>query len=156
MNALPSALCASLFLCFATAARADLAPLLDRVAAAYGGGATPTALLEKGTTTSLRRGTGPVERLWARGGGDGDRFRILVEAAPADRAVRVVVEDDGPGLPPEEIARMFTPFYTTKTRGMGLGLPLAKRIVERFGGDIGVSSEPGCGTRVELTLPAAR
>ncbi len=86
----------------------------------------------------------------------GKQGRILVEAAQADGSVRVVVEDDGPGLPAEEIARIFTPFYTTKTRGMGLGLPLAKRIVERFGGDIGVSSEPGRGTRVELTLPAAR
>ena len=79
MKPLPSAVFASVFLCLAGAVRADLAPLLDRVAAAYGGGATPTALLEKGTTTSLRRGTGPVERLWARGGGDGDRFRIVID-----------------------------------------------------------------------------
>lgn len=79
MKPLPSAVFASVFLCLAGAVRADLAPLLDRVTAAYGGGATPTALLEKGTTTSLRRGTGPVERLWARGGSDGDRFRIVID-----------------------------------------------------------------------------
>lgn len=85
----------------------------------------------------------------------GNGGRILVEAVPGDGAVRVAVEDDGPGLPAEELARIFTPFYTTKARGMGLGLPLAKRIVERFGGEIGVRSEPGRGTRVELTLPAA-
>ncbi|MBL8488041.1 MAG: hypothetical protein JNK22_13220 [Rhodocyclaceae bacterium] len=66
-----------LLLCCVTAARADLEPLLARVAAAYGGGPTPAALLEKGTTTSLRRGAGPVERLWA-GDADGDRFRIVI------------------------------------------------------------------------------
>lgn len=81
--------------------------------------------------------------------------RISVRAEAADRSVRLAVEDDGPGLGPEELARVFTPFYTTKARGMGLGLPLTRRILERFGGSITVDSAPGRGTRVELVLPAA-
>ncbi|MBL8491263.1 MAG: two-component sensor histidine kinase, partial [Rhodocyclaceae bacterium] len=80
---------------------------------------------------------------------------ITVRAEAADRSVRLAVEDDGPGLAPEELARVFTPFYTTKARGMGLGLPLTKRILERFGGSITVDSAPGRGTRVELMLPTA-
>jgi signal transduction histidine kinase len=55
----------------------------------------------------------------------------------------------------QQLARVFRPFYTTKPRGLGAGLPLAKRIIERFGGAIAVSSAPGRGTTVDVRLPAA-
>jgi signal transduction histidine kinase len=53
----------------------------------------------------------------------------------------------------EQLSRAFKPFHTTKSQGLGVGLPLAKRIVERMGGRIVLSSEPGAGTTVELVLP---
>jgi signal transduction histidine kinase len=81
--------------------------------------------------------------------------RIGIGAVRTDRRVRLWVEDDGPGMTPEQLARVFKPFYTTKPKGLGVGLPLARRIVERFGGSISVSSRAVHGTRVELSLRAA-
>jgi signal transduction histidine kinase len=57
-------------------------------------------------------------------------------------------------MTPEQLARVFKPFYTTKPKGLGVGLPLAKRIVERCGGEIQIISSPGCGARVEIFLRA--
>jgi PAS domain S-box-containing protein len=64
----------------------------------------------------------------------------------------VEVGDDGPGVPPDVLARVFEPFFTTKHRGTGLGLPTAKRIVEAHGGDITLRGRPGGGTLARVTL----
>jgi two-component system sensor kinase FixL len=69
---------------------------------------------------------------------------------------RVTVRDSGPGMPADVHERIFTPFFTTKARGTGLGLPTAKRIVEAHGGSIAVRSQPGEGTTVEVVLPLVR
>jgi signal transduction histidine kinase len=72
------------------------------------------------------------------------------------------VADSGVGLAPEHLQRAFTPFgqvenrYTKKHRGSGLGLPLAKRLVELHGGSLGVESQPGVGTTMSVRLPASR
>ncbi|HQE60956.1 MAG TPA: ATP-binding protein, partial [Candidatus Latescibacteria bacterium] len=58
----------------------------------------------------------------------------------------------GPGIPPEELERVFEPFHTTKPRGTGLGLPIARRIIQAHGGAIALESQPGAGTRVTFTL----
>jgi signal transduction histidine kinase len=63
------------------------------------------------------------------------------------------VRDDGPGITPAEAGRVFKPFYTTKPKGLGLGLPLVRRLVERFGGSVELESAPGKGTLVRLHLP---
>lgn len=63
------------------------------------------------------------------------------------------VADDGPGMPADVAARCLEPFFTTKTRGTGLGLPIAKRVVDEHGGVFEVESAPGAGTRVTLSLP---
>jgi PAS domain S-box-containing protein len=64
------------------------------------------------------------------------------------------VEDNGSGMPPEVIARIFEPFYSTKgERGTGLGLSASHGIIENHGGDINVTSQPGKGTRFEVILP---
>lgn len=77
--------------------------------------------------------------------------RRLVEDAPG---FEVVFEDTGAGIAPEDLARVFTPFFTTKTSGTGLGLPIAARIVKSHGGTIALESEPGRGTTVRVLLPA--
>jgi signal transduction histidine kinase len=72
-----------------------------------------------------------------------------------DRRLRVSIQDTGPGMTREQLATAFKPFHTTKARGLGLGLPLAKRIVERFGGTITMASHVGQGTTIDVLLPAA-
>jgi signal transduction histidine kinase len=68
--------------------------------------------------------------------------------------VRIIIEDTGKGMPPEVLARVFEPFYTTKARGTGLGLPICRRIVEAHGGTIDIQSVVGRGTRVVVELPS--
>lgn len=71
------------------------------------------------------------------------------------RHVEVIVRDTGTGIAPHDLAKVFKPFYTTKAKGLGVGLPLVKRIVERFGGSILVASEAGKGTTVSLQFRIA-
>lgn len=71
-------------------------------------------------------------------------------------AVRIVIRDDGVGIPEEVLSRLFEPFVTTKEsgKGVGLGLAISKTIVERHGGRIDVDSAVGRGTAFTITLPA--
>lgn len=70
--------------------------------------------------------------------------------------VRVEVSDTGPGLAPDIAARVFLPYFSTKPRGSGLGLALARRFVEAQNGRIEVVSEPGRGATFIVTLPLAK
>jgi signal transduction histidine kinase len=81
------------------------------------------------------------------------RLTVRLEA-DAENA-RVHVEDTGPGIPPERLARIFEPFYSTKlaSGGTGLGLAISHDIVRRHGGSLEASSEPGRGTRFTVELP---
>jgi len=72
---------------------------------------------------------------------------------PETGAVRVVIEDDGPGMPADVRDRIFTPFFTTKPRGTGLGLPVVHRAIEAHRGVVLVDSAPGHGTRFTIILP---
>lgn len=72
------------------------------------------------------------------------------------RGVLIIVEDQGRGIPLEEQTTIFEPFFTTREEGVGLGLPTVKQIVERFAGNISVTSEPGRGTCFEVFLPQER
>lgn len=69
--------------------------------------------------------------------------------------VEVVLIDNGPGMTPEILGKVFEVFFSTKPNGTGLGLPTVRRIVEAHGGMMQIESEPGRGTRVTLSLPAA-
>lgn len=82
----------------------------------------------------------------------GGACHIVVDA-PDAVTVRTVVNDAGAGVAPDVQAQIFRPFFTTKPQGMGLGLPLARRIVERLGGTLRLDSRPGGGTRVSIVLP---
>ena len=68
-------------------------------------------------------------------------------------AIRIAVRDNGPGLSPEQRDKIFESFYTTKTRGTGLGMAIVKRIVEAHGGQVGVGDIGGQGAEIVLTLP---
>jgi signal transduction histidine kinase len=76
------------------------------------------------------------------GGNDTAASLGLVKPRPA---VRLTVRDTGAGIPPENLNRIFSPFFTTKHRGTGLGLSITRMIVEKHGGHIAVKSEPGKG-----------
>lgn len=78
-----------------------------------------------------------------------------VDPLPAGEYVRVDVEDNGTGIPPEVLPRIFEPFFSTKKTGTGLGLATADSIVRRHGGRIGVRSERGAGTVFGFYLPVA-
>lgn len=78
---------------------------------------------------------------------------VSTQLAPDRRTVRIRVNDTGHGIPSEQLPLVLRPFHTTKPRGLGLGLPLAKRIVERFGGTLEIHSTLGRGTTVQLALP---
>lgn len=83
------------------------------------------------------------------------RGTIRVRVAPQDGFCEVVIEDDGPGIPPAIREKLFKPFFTTKPRGTGLGLPTARRIVQEHGGTIDIQCPAAGGTRVTVRLPAA-
>jgi signal transduction histidine kinase len=68
--------------------------------------------------------------------------------------VIVKIEDDGPGIPPEKLAKIFEPYFTTKEKGTGLGLAIVKHNTELYNGTVQVESEVGKGTRFTITLPA--
>ena len=80
--------------------------------------------------------------------------RLTVRTACDGGRLRVEVADTGVGMSREQVARMFEAFYTTKAKGLGLGMPYAKKVIEEHGGEIGVESSPGEGTRVTVQLPA--
>lgn len=86
----------------------------------------------------------------------GENGSVRVEFEEAQDMVSVVVTDTGRGIPPEILANIFRPFFTTKGNGTGLGLSLAKRIVEDHGGRIDVTSWVGKGSRFTIALPKAR
>jgi two-component system sensor kinase FixL len=68
-------------------------------------------------------------------------------------AIRITFRDNGPGIPPDRRDRVFDPFFTTKARGTGLGMPIARRIVEAHGGRIGVGDGDAPGASFCITLP---
>jgi two-component system sensor kinase FixL len=82
------------------------------------------------------------------------RGRIDVSVATIDGSCQIAFTDSGPGIPQEIRGRIFTAFFTTKSRGTGLGLPTAKRIVEAHQGEIEVECPQTGGTRVTVRLPA--
>ncbi|MCW8138924.1 MAG: PAS domain S-box protein [Planctomycetota bacterium] len=87
---------------------------------------------------------------------DAARERVVVRARALPGGVEVRVADDGPGMPPEVLARCFEPFRTSKAQGTGLGLTICKRIVEAHGGALRLESAPGAGTAASFSLPASR
>jgi PAS domain S-box-containing protein len=80
--------------------------------------------------------------------------RLGVKTRRDGQSLLVEVSDTGPGMTAEQVNNIFEAFYTTKSKGLGLGLPYAKRVIEQHGGEIRVESKPGEGTLVVVRLPA--
>jgi two-component system sensor histidine kinase RegB len=80
---------------------------------------------------------------------------VVVKITDEAQNIRIEVEDSGPGMSPDILARAGEPFFTTKDpgRGMGLGLFLTRVVLERIGGSVAIDSTPGQGTRVVLNVP---
>ena len=81
---------------------------------------------------------------------------ILISTSLNSHHVRVFIKDTGPGIRREDLPKVFEYYYTTKDKGMGLGLPLSYMIVKDHGGDIQVQSEGGKGTTFVITLPSKK
>jgi signal transduction histidine kinase len=84
----------------------------------------------------------------------GEQGEVRVSARADDGEVRIVVEDNGPGIPEDVLPKLMTPFFTTKEGGTGLGLWITQGIVQAHGGRIELSSAVGVGTKIVLALPA--
>lgn len=80
---------------------------------------------------------------------------VTLQAQARDSAVELAVADSGPGVPPELRARIFEPFFTTRPRGTGLGLAVARQIIEAHGGRIDVGERVGGGACFTVSLPVA-
>jgi C4-dicarboxylate-specific signal transduction histidine kinase len=88
------------------------------------------------------RGTPPQQR------------ELLIQTAAEERnAVRVTVADRGVGIAPEHVPHLFTPFFTTKERGLGLGLSICRSVLEMHGGRLWHDNRPGGGAAFHFSLP---
>jgi signal transduction histidine kinase len=70
-----------------------------------------------------------------------------------DDMIKIIVKDSGEGIPAENMKKIFEPLFTTKPKGVGLGLPVSQKLVEANGGRIEVQSEPGTGSTFSVYLP---
>jgi signal transduction histidine kinase len=82
------------------------------------------------------------------------RRHITISSEARRNEIEIVVHDTGPGLPADLQGRLFTPFVTTKSHGVGIGLAIARTIVEAHGGSIGARNSPVGGAIFTITLPA--
>ena len=92
-----------------------------------------------------------------------DRGRVQITARKGQlagpggatlEALELVVEDDGPGITPDVLEKLFIPFFTTRDQGTGLGLAISRRLVEAHGGEVAVRSPPGRGATFTLRIPS--
>jgi two-component system NtrC family sensor kinase len=93
-----------------------------------------------------------VNGLQAIDGGGGNVRVAIRQDQDGDRAV-IEISDTGRGIAPEDIAKVFEPYYSTKETGTGLGLAIVRKAIDDHGGTISVSSKQGSGTTFTITLP---
>ena len=85
--------------------------------------------------------------------GSDKQHQMVVSSSVTDDKLEVRFSDNGPGIPPDILEKIFEPLYSTKSFGVGLGLPTVRQIMRQHGGDIEMQSTPGNGTTVVLWLP---
>jgi two-component system, NtrC family, sensor kinase len=81
--------------------------------------------------------------------------RLTISTALEKETVKIRIQDTGPGVPPENIDKLFSPFFTTKEKGTGLGLAISYGIIERHGGRIDVETKLGKGATFIISLPVS-
>jgi len=113
-------------------------------------GRVPVLMLDRGQMTQLLLN---LLTNSAQAVADGGLIEVRVAPFPDGEGVLLSVADDGVGIPPDQIEKIWDPFHTTKKDGTGLGLPICRQIAELHGGTITVESVPGRGTRVLVLLP---
>ena len=96
-----------------------------------------------------------VENALRASGRDGEVL-VRVEPCRADGSVAVTVSDRGPGVPDSDLERIFEPYFSTSSGGTGLGLPIARRIVQEHGGTIAAATRPGGGLEVRMVIPGGQ
>lgn len=79
---------------------------------------------------------------------------LTISTRASDGKLLLAIRDTGSGMTADQIKQIFEPFNTTKSRGLGLGMPYAQKIIQQHGGEIVVESQPGKGTEVRIELPA--
>jgi len=85
-----------------------------------------------------------------------DRHQLTISTRVQNGRLEICFEDTGPGIPPDEMEKIFDPLYSTKSFGIGLGLPSVQKIMEQHGGGVEIESDPGNGTTAVLWLPHPR
>ncbi|MFZ5446223.1 MAG: sensor histidine kinase [Myxococcota bacterium] len=123
---------------------------------------TVDVTVESTGSTWLRAETGPLSQvlvnllLNAAQAMDGRRGKVVIRVEVDEREGRIIVEDDGPGLPAEVKARLFEPFFTTRAagKGTGLGLAVSRHLLGQFDGRLEAGDRPGGGARFTIVLPA--
>jgi signal transduction histidine kinase len=85
-----------------------------------------------------------------------DQGVIRISATSAGETLTITIEDNGPGIPEENMPRIFDPFFSTRDSGSGLGLAISKRLAGQLNGSLHVTSLPAQGTSVTLQLPYDR
>ena len=124
-------------------------PTPIRVHREYGHG-FPPLLMQRGHLSEIL-----VNLLQNAREAPGDKGNIFVTAGCArDNSIEISIADDGPGIPPDKIERIFEAYFTTKERGTGLGLAIVKHNVELYGGTVRVDSKLGNGAKFTVTFPA--
>jgi two-component system nitrogen regulation sensor histidine kinase NtrY len=78
---------------------------------------------------------------------------ITIMLRQQNNTFNITIQDSGPGISPENLKKIFEPYFTTKRKGTGLGLAIVKRIIENHGGSISIDSNVGVGTKINITLP---
>ena len=79
---------------------------------------------------------------------------LIIRTNMNDKNANIEISDTGTGIPPEEIDKIFQAYYTSRPAGTGLGLPIAKKIINAHNGNIVVNSQPGKGTSFTISIPA--
>jgi signal transduction histidine kinase len=113
----------------------------------------PFGLSIQGDATAWRQAFSNLLRNSAEAARDGQPVQVKVTATEQGEKLQIKLRDNGCGIPPEQLQKIFVPFFTTKSRGTGLGLALVHKIVAQHGGTISVASD-SAGTEFTITVPA--